>query len=225
MRKNLWITGAVVALVLILDQVIKVWVKQSFTVYDDPVNLIGDGLRLVYTENPGMAFGTTFGGGMWAKLALSIFRIVAVGGITYYLVQQAKKQAKLMFLISLGFVLAGALGNLLDSMFYDFLFAYDPCISFNHMEGSGIYSDCGIFGKIETRHTGFLLGNVVDMFQFNFTWPSWVPVVGGGEIFPAIWNLADGSISVGVLMMLLGQRSFFSNKQADQSADQDSTAD
>lgn len=225
MRKNLWITGAVVALVLILDQVIKVWVKQSFTVYDDPVNLIGDGLRLVYTENPGMAFGTTFGGGMWAKLALSIFRIVAVGGITYYLVQQAKKQAKLMFLISLGFVLAGALGNLLDSMFYDFLFAYDPCISFNHMEGSGIYSDCGIFGKIETRHTGFLLGNVVDMFQFNFTWPSWVPVVGGGEVFPAIWNLADGSISVGVLMMLLGQRSFFSNKQADQSADQDSTAD
>lgn len=224
MQKKLLITGAVVALVLILDQLVKIWVKNSFTIYDDPVNLIGDSFRLVYTENPGMAFGTTFGGGMWSKLALSIFRIIAVSGIGYYIVTQAKKEVKMSFLIALGFIFAGALGNLLDSMFYDFLFAYDPCISFNHMEGSGLYSDCGIFGKIETRHTGFLLGNVVDMFQFNFTWPSWVPIVGGGEVFPAIWNLADGSITVGVLMMLFRQRSYFP-KKANKTTSEDNPAE
>lgn len=207
--KKLLSVGSIVFLVLCIDQIIKVWVKTSFTVYDEPVNLAGDWLRMIYIENQGMAFGTTFGSGMWAKLTLSIFRVIAICGIAYYWVQKAKEGMSLEFLIALGFIFAGATGNLIDSLCYDFIFPYDPCLSFNHLEGSGIVSDCGFFGEIETRHTGFLMGNVVDMFQFNFTWPKWIPIIGGEAGFPAIWNIADGSITVGVLMVILRSRKHF----------------
>lgn len=207
MKRKLIIVGAVVALILLLDQLIKVWIKTSFT--EDSVNIFGDWFRLIYVENPGMAFGTTFGSGMWAKLALSIFRIVAITGIAIYWFKQAKAGMKLEFLIAIGFIFAGATGNLIDSMVYDFIFPYDPCMIFNQMPGSGIVSDCGFLGEIETRHTGFLLGNVVDMFQFNFTWPTWIPVVGGNDVFPAVWNVADASISIGVLLVLFRQRAYF----------------
>lgn len=203
------IVGAVVALILLLDQLIKIWVKTTFSISDEPVNLAGSWFRLIYVENPGMAFGTTFGAGIWGKLALSIFRIVAICGIAYYWVKQAKAGVRMEFLIAIGFIFAGATGNLIDSMFYDFAFPYDPCLSFNHLEGSGIKSDCGFFGQIETRPTGFLLGNVVDMFQFNLTWPSWIPWLGGREVFPAVWNIADGAITCGVLMVLFRQRKYF----------------
>lgn len=122
-----------------------------------------------------MAFGQTFGSSMWSKLGLSIFRIIAISAIGYYLCKQWKNGARTEFLIAIGLVFAGAFGNLIDSMFYDFIFPYDPCISFNHLPGSGVKSECGFFGEIETRHTGFLMGNVVDMFQFTAEWPSWVP--------------------------------------------------
>ncbi|WP_430405303.1 signal peptidase II [Fluviicola sp.] len=104
-------------------------------------------------------------------MGLSIFRIFASGAIAYYFIKQWRKGARTEFLIAIGLVFAGATGNLIDSMFYDFIFDYDPCIGFNHLEGSGIWSDCGIMGKQETRHTGFLMGNVVDMFQFTVEWP------------------------------------------------------
>lgn len=213
MKKKLLIVSLIVFLVLALDQILKVWVKSSFTVYDEPVNLLGDWLRLIYIENQGMAFGTTFGSGIWAKLALSIFRIGAIIAIGYYWYKQARIQARMEFLVALGLIFAGAFGNLIDSMFYDFIFPYDPCVSFNHLTGSGIWSDCGVFGQIETRHTGFLLGNVVDMFQFNMTWPSWMPWLAGKEVFPAIWNVADASISIGVLMILFRQRKYFPKKK------------
>ncbi len=212
MRKKLLIVGAVVALILLLDQLIKIWVKSNIDISDQPINLVGSWFRIVYVENQGMAFGTTFGSGMWAKLALSIFRIIAICGIAYYWVKQAKAGARTEFLIAVGFIFAGATGNLIDSMFYDFIFPYDPCLSFNHLEGSGVFTDCGFYGKIETRHTGFLLGNVVDMFQFDVSWPSWVPWLGGRDIFPAVWNTADGSITVGVLMVLFRQRKYFKKK-------------
>ena len=215
-RKKLWIVGAVVALILLLDQVIKIWVKTSFDITDDPVNIAGDWFRLIYVENQGMAFGTTFGSSIWAKLALSIFRIIAICGIGYYLVKQARAGMRTEFLIAIGFIFAGATGNLLDSMFYDFIFPYDPCISFNHLTGSGIKSDCGFFGQIETRHTGFLLGNVVDMFQFNLSWPSWMPWLGGKEVFPAVWNIADGAITCGVVMVLVRQRKYFPKEKKQQ---------
>jgi signal peptidase II len=208
-KKNLLIVAAVVVFILTLDQLIKIWIKTTFTVYDEPVNILGDWFRLYYTENQGMAFGTTFGSSMWAKLSLSLFRVVAIGGIAYYWYKQAKEGAKLEFLIAVGLVFSGALGNLIDSMFYDFFFTLDPCLSFNHLEGSGIQGTCGM----EVRHTGFLFGNVVDMFQFNATWPSWVPWLGGGDVFPAIWNVADASITLGVILILIRQRTYFPKKK------------
>lgn len=215
MKKKLLIVGIIVFFILAIDQILKIWVKSTFTVYDEEVNIFGDWFKMIYIENQGMAFGTTFGSSMWAKLALSLFRVFAVIGLGIYWFKQAKTKVRIEFLIALGLIFAGAFGNLIDSMLYDFIFKaqYDPCVSFNHLPGSGIKNDCGIFGTIESRHTGFLFGNVVDMFQFNFTWPSWMPWLAGKEVFPAIWNIADASISIGVAMILFRQRKYFPKKK------------
>lgn len=167
-----------------------------------------------YIENQGMAFGTKFGSQVWHKLALSIFRMVAIGAIIYYWFKQARGGARMEFLIAIGLVLAGATGNLIDSMFYDFAFEYDACMPFNELEGSGVWTECQ-FGQVETRHTGFLMGNVVDMFKFEGTWPSWVPWVGGDQVFPAIWNIADASITSGVIMVFFRQRKYFPKKKSE----------
>jgi signal peptidase II len=215
LKKRYLITFGIVFLVLIIDQIVKIWIKTSFA-YDDPsVSLIGDWFRLNYVENQGMAFGTQLGGGMWGKLLLSLFRIGAITAIIIYILKQIRrKEVKLEFLIVSGLVLAGAAGNLFDSMFYDFMFRdyFDPCVSYNQVEGSGIYAECSYYGyteQVEVRHRGFLFGNVVDMFQFYAVWPSWVPWLGGSQVFPAIWNVADFAISVGVILVLLRQKVYF----------------
>lgn len=202
--------GVVVTLILFFDQFLKIYIKTNFQPGDQHP-LLGDWLILDYIENPGMAFGTTFGTSMWHKLALSIFRIIAIFGIGYYWFLQAKKGVKREFLIAIGLILAGATGNLIDSMFYDFIFkdSYDPCMSYNLLEGSGIKVDCGIVGQQETRYTGFLLGNVVDMFKFQAFWPEWMPWLGGSEVFPAIWNVADFSITTGIILIFIRQRKYF----------------
>ena len=215
MKKNLLIVTLVVIALLILDQVIKVYIKTSFHP-EEHKYLIGSWFAAHYIENQGMAFGTTFGASIWHKLALSIFRVVAIIFIAYYLIKEAKKGAKLSCLIALGFIWAGATGNLIDSMFYDFFFHFNPCDRFNQLEGSKVMADCKDFGRsfpVEVRHRGFLLGNVVDMFQFDVLWPKWVPYLGGGQVFPAIFNVADASITVGVATLIIRQRSFFPKKK------------
>jgi len=207
-KKNVILVGIIIFLILFLDQLLKIYIKTEFSP-GEVRPLLGNWLVLDYIENPGMAFGTTFGSSIWHKLALSIFRIFAIVGICYYWLQQAKKGAKREFLIAVGLILAGATGNLIDSMLYDYIFKYDPCMGYNHMPGSGIKTDCGFFGTIETRHTGFLLGNVVDMFKFQANWPSWVPWLGGSEVFPAIWNFADFSISTGIILLFIRQKTYF----------------
>lgn len=211
MRKKLLIVTLSVTLILALDQIIKIYIKTHFAP-GESVSVFGDWFVLEFIENQGMAFGTTFGSAMWSKLALSLFRIVAISALIYYWIKQFKKGAKLEFLFAIGLVFAGATGNLIDSMFYDFIFTYDPCMPFNHLAGSGIESDCGFWGMIETRHTGFLFGNVVDMFKFQANWPQWMPIVGGSEVFPAIWNLADASITIGVIMIFIRQKAYFPKK-------------
>jgi signal peptidase II len=215
-KKNLLIVGALVALILFADQCIKIYIKTTFAP-GEVVPVFGDWFVLDFIENQGMAFGTVFGASMWHKLALSIFRILAISGICYYWYKQAKQGVKREFLIALGLIIAGASGNLIDSMFYDFAFNYDPCMPFNHLEGSGIKSDCGIFGTIETRHTGFLFGNVVDMFKFQAHWPESFPWIGGKEVFPAIWNLADAAITTGVIMVFIRQRNYFPKEKVKES--------
>lgn len=212
MKKNHLIALAVILLILIIDQVVKIWIKTSFSYTDEPENLIGDWFVLNYVENQGMAFGATLGGGIWGKLLLSSFRLIAIIVIAVYLHRQIVKGAKTEFIVVISLVLAGASGNLIDSMFYDYLFEFNPCISFNQLEGSGIFMDCNDYGfayPVEVRNTGFLFGNVVDMFQFDVNWPQWVPWLGGGQIFPAIWNIADGAISVAVIVLLFRQKAYF----------------
>lgn len=200
---------------MIADQLIKIWVKTSVDYSDPSIPLLGDWFKLTYVENQGMAFGATLGGASWAKLILSIFRLVAIGAIGYYLVQQIKQKARIEFIVVIALVFAGATGNLLDSMFYDFFFTLDPCLSFNQLEGSEIWKECDYYGfteAVEVRKTGFLYGNVVDMFYFDANWPEWMPVLAGKQVFPAVWNLADGAISVGVVMVLIRQKIYFSAK-------------
>ena len=215
MKKKLLIVAVIVTAILAFDQIVKIYVKSNFGA-DETVPVFGDWFAMHYTENQGMAFGTTFGSSIWAKLSLSIFRIVAIVAITYYLFQQARKNMRLEFLIAIGLILAGATGNLIDSMFYDYIFPLDQldCSrQYNILEGSGNFHDCTFNGQVtykeEIRHTGFLFGNVVDMFQFKAFWPQWMPWVGGTEVFPAIWNVADASITLGVIMVFLRQRRYF----------------
>ena len=202
------VVSTIIVFILLADQAIKVYVKTHFSPGEN-IPVFGNWFLLEYLENQGMAFGTTFGNKIWHKLALSIFRIAAIVAMCIYLVRLVKKNESLEFPIVLSLILAGATGNLIDSMFYDFVFPYDPCMGFNHLEGSGIKTDCGIFGEIETRPNGFLLGNVVDMFKFQAFWPEWMPFLANKEVFPAIWNLADASISIGVVLILIRQKRYF----------------
>jgi len=207
-KRNFLIVGGLILLILLFDQLLKIYIKNNF-LPGESRPMFGEWFVLEFTENPGMAFGTTFGGKVWHKLALSIFRIVAVTVLCWYWVKQVKKAVRLEFLIALGLIIAGATGNLLDSMFYDFTFKYDPCFPYNIREGSGIFVECDFWGKMETRPRGFLMGNVVDMFKFEATWPSWMPWLAGEPVFPAIWNVADGSITLGVIMIFIRQGKYF----------------
>ena len=215
MKKKLTIVGLVVLALLIIDQIVKIYIKTSFS-SDEVKYVFGSWFALHYIENQGMAFGTTFGSEMWHKLALSLFRVVAIFGLAYYIFTEAKKGAKMEFLVAVGFVFAGATGNLLDSMFYDFFFPFNPCEGFNQLQGSGVKMNCTDYGftyPVEVRHKVFLFGNVVDMFQFNVNWPKWVPYVGGNQIFPAIWNVADACITLGIFTIILRQKVYFPKKK------------
>lgn len=213
-KKSLLISAILIAIILIADQWIKVYIKSTFSP-NEMRPLVGDWFVLQYIENQGMAFGATFSSSQWGKLSLSIFRILAIVGIAWYLISQARKGARLEFVIALSLIFAGATGNLIDSMFYDYIFPYDPCYMFNHAHGSGNVVNCDIFGDLEVKNRGFLFGNVVDMFRFQVIWPQWVPYFGGKDVFPAIWNLADGSITLGVFMVFLRQRTYFPKKALD----------
>ena len=210
MKKKILVVSLLVLTILLADQLVKIYVKLNFN-YGESFPLIGDWFIAEYIENQGMAFGTSFGSQAWHKLALSLFRVAAITGLCYYWIKQLKTGASMEYLIALGLVFAGATGNLIDSMFYDFAFDYDPCAYGNILEGSGNVVDCG-WGEQETKNTGFLFGNVVDMFKFHATWPTWIPWLGGGSVFPAIWNIADAAITSGVILIFIRQKKYFPKK-------------
>lgn len=206
-KKTIWLTGLVL-LLLIVDQCVKLYVKTHVS-RNEPWPVFGSWFEILYTENQGMAFGTTFGSSSYGKLFLSCFRLVAIGAIIYYLIKEMKRDTSLLYLFSIGFILAGATGNLIDSMMYDFIFPFNPCDGFNQLQGSGIRMKCNHSGfsyPVEVRNHGFMYGNVVDMFHVKGTWPKGVPFVGGSEIFPFIWNVADTCITVGVGLFIITSR-------------------
>ena len=191
--KRGWLAAFLVVAILVIDQVIKIWVKTHMTLHEQIE--IFSWFKIVFIENNGMAYGMEIG----SKLVLSLFRVVAVSVLGYYIAQQVRKQARYGYLICLSMVMAGAAGNIFDSMFYGLIFN----------ASSEFYTS--YFVPFGTGYAPFLMGKVVDMFYFPLivtTWPDWVPMFGGQPyvFFSPIFNFADASISVSVVLVLLFYR-------------------
>lgn len=156
---------------------------------------------LHFTENNGMAFGIGLGGEL-GKYLLTLFRILAVGAITWYIISLKRKNASFGFIMVLSLILAGAIGNILDSTFYGVIFSQStPFSKALLMPETGGYS-------------AWFQGKVVDMLYFPLIetyWPHWVPVIGGNSFvfFRPVFNLADSAISIGVFSILLFYRKHF----------------
>ena len=188
-----WLAAIVVVSAIVIDQLIKIWVKTNMTLHESI--RIFDWFYISFIENNGMAYGMQIG----SKLALSLFRIAAIGLLGYYLWLQVRKKAPTGYIVCLAMVFAGAVGNLIDCMFYGLVFnASSPhYLSF--------------FVPFGTGYAPFLMGKVVDMFYFPLivtTWPEWMPFWGGDEFvfFSPVFNFADANISVGVVLLLLFYR-------------------
>ena len=184
---------------LTVDQWLKIWVKTNMYLSQEfPV--FGDWFYIHFIENKGMAFGMEFGG-EWGKLALSLFRIVAVFGIGYYLFKVLPKTAPKGLKVSVALIFAGAIGNILDSMFYGIIFNE----SFNQI---------ATFMPAEGGYAPFLFGRVVDMFWFPLmegNFPDWLPIWGGEHFlfFRPVFNIADAAISVGIGLVFVFNKRFF----------------
>ena len=202
MSKHLKIALLVIIGVLLADQFIKIYVKTHFYLGEE--HTIFPWFKIHFTENPGMAFGFEFGG-VWGKLLLSLFRIGAAAFGIYYLRQIIKKKMHIGYVASIGFIFAGAVGNIIDSMFYGVCFSDSAMGVAEFMPKDGGYAS-------------FLHGQVVDMLYFPITqgtFPDWVPIWGGEyfAFFRPVCNLADVSISTGVVMVLLFQKRFFKDEK------------
>ena len=176
--------------ILVIDQVIKIEVRTTM--------MLGQSIRITdwfyidFIENNGMAYGMTFVN----KLFLSILRLVAISAIGWYIWRVVKQNGRIRYIVFLSMVLAGASGNIFDSMFYGLIFN----------SASPYY--VSYFVPFGTGYADFLMGKVVDMFYFPIiqtTWPDWVPMVGGQNFifFSPVFNFADACISVGVVCLFL----------------------
>jgi signal peptidase II len=206
----------IIALIIIADQALKIYIKTSY--YFGESNEILPWFHLHFIENPGMAWGWKFGNET-GKVILTLFRLAAVIFGTWYLGKIVKQHYHRWFIVCASLIYAGALGNLIDSMFYGMIFdkgyTYVPELA-RYQEYSGIaaFSTNG--------YSSFLHGCVVDMLYFpiieNKTLPEWVPFWGGENFtfFSPIFNIADASISVGVITLLLFQKRFFRKKKPEE---------
>ncbi len=185
--------------IIALDQSSKLLVHQYMFIHQE-VNVLGEWFRLHYLLNPGMAFGIRWDN-EFGKLALTFFRIGAMFGIAYYLIQSVKKKAHTGFLVCLSLILGGAIGNVIDSTFYGVFLNNAP------MESP----------------TRWFHGQVIDMLFFplvEFSWPQWVPGVGGEYFlfFSPVFNIADSSIFLGVASILIFQKRFFPHEGKEESS-------
>lgn len=174
--------------VLIIDQIIKIVVKTNMSIGDEIV--ITPWFRILFVENNGMAFGMELIG----KLFLSLFRIAAIAFFCWYLYKIVHKGFPKGYIVTVSFIIAGALGNLVDCMFYGLIFS----------ESTPLQDGVAHFTAIGQGYAPFLYGKVVDMFYFPlFEWPEWMPLIGGDIFFSPIFNFADSSITCGVIVIIL----------------------
>lgn len=193
----------IILLILIIDQTFKFWVKTHMTL-GQYIPVIGNWFQIRFIENPGMAFGIDIPG-KFGKLALSLFRIFAVGGIAWYLRVLILRKAPHGLIIGIAMILAGAIGNIIDSSFYGLIFSES-----NYNTLASLFPSGGGYAHL-------LHGQVVDMLYFPLIdthYPNWIPFLGGKQLvfFRPIFNIADSSITIGVASILIFQRKFFKGK-------------
>lgn len=184
------LSALIVLAVLVIDQAIKIWVKT--TMYWHESIHITDWFYIYFTENNGMAFGME----IFGKLFLTSFRLVAASLIVWYLRKVIRQGYKTGYIVCLSLILAGAVGNIIDSVFYGMIFS------------ESTYSSVATFVPFGEGYEDLLQGRVVDMFYFPIIetdWPEWMPLVGGDHFifFSPIFNFADASISCGIIALLL----------------------
>ena len=180
---------------LVADQALKFYIKLNFSI-GQKADLVPGFIELIFIENEGMAFGWALPG-IAGKLLLTTFRIIASVAIGYYLSKLVKEGAHKGLLVCVTLIWAGAIGNIIDGAFYGLIFSHSGWASVASFTSDG--------------YAPLFMANVVDMLHFVVRWPSWMPMgLGGNEIFPPIWNIADAAISVSVIWILIRQRVFFS---------------
>ncbi|MGA2822630.1 MAG: lipoprotein signal peptidase [Bacteroidales bacterium] len=197
----------IILMILLLDQALKFFVKTTM-VPGERYSIFGNWFYINFTENEGMAFGMKLGGS-FGKLFLSLFRIVAVIIIGWWLHKVVKQNGSTALIICISLIMAGAIGNIIDSMFYGLIFNDPVGICANQV--------AVLFPK-GGGYAGFLHGKVVDMLYFPIIesrFPSWFPFYGGEEFvfFQPIFNIADSSITIGVFMLILFQRKLFKPRE------------
>ena len=192
--QRLFILGAVL---VVIDQVIKILVKTNMAL-GEHFNVLGNWFQILFIENEGMAFGMAFGG-VAGKYVLTVFRLVLFAALFWWIGKLLKRDKPVPpgVLVGLTLIAAGALGNLLDCLFYGLVFTESTRTAVATL---GHYAP-------------FLQGKVVDMFYFPlWTWPLWVPGLGGHVFFEPIFNFADSCVSVGAIYLIIFQWKFFASE-------------
>ena len=189
----------IVVSVLLVDQILKLWIK-THMILGQEFSVIGKFFIIHFVENNGMAFGFEFGGS-YGKIFLSLFRVIAVFGIGWYILKLVKKDIPMGFIACVSLIFAGAIGNIIDSAFYGLIF------NDSYGQVSTLFPSGGGYAT-------FLHGRVVDMFYFPLfagVYPQWIPFIGGTDFqfFRPVFNVADSSISIGIFSIIFFYRKLF----------------